>query len=350
MPRNARRSAHATRKVSAQDEGSGFKSGDRLSHRTMTLVERASAAAFCPGHITGLFEIHDEDPDPLRRGSRGAGFSLVQGVVSYVEIEPAESLQIEIVVDKTPADAPITREAITTVLREAVRDGRVPLNKEAPKGARARVRVRAWCDVQLPISQGFGMSAAGALSSALALTRCLRMGRSEALRAAHAADVTLRGGLGDAVAASVGGFEIRTAPGIPPYGSVKTFLGYGDAVVCIVDGPLVTRNVLEDPAKRAAVNAAGARRLDELMKEPTLETFLQRSQEFAKESGLLTPIMERAIQAARPHGSASMCMLGNSIFAFGNVPRLSDALARYGEVRVIPVSEAGARLVEIARP
>jgi pantoate kinase len=146
-------------------------------------VQPARAAAFCPGHVTGLFEIHDVDPDPLRRGSRGAGFSLSQGVLTYVEVEPADSLAIDIMVDKEPAEAPVTREALTNLLREAVRDGRVPLNKDAPKGSKARIRVRAWSDLHLPVSQGFGMSAAGALSGTLALARCLRLGRSEALRA-----------------------------------------------------------------------------------------------------------------------------------------------------------------------
>lgn len=313
----------------------------------MSEVKPARAAAFCPGHVTGLFEIHDEDPDPLRRGSRGAGFSLAQGVLAYVEVAPADSLQIEVLVDKAPADAPVTREAITYLLREAVRDGKVPLNKDAPKGSKARIHVRAWCDVHLPVSQGFGMSAAGALSSALALARCLRMGRSEALRAAHAADVTQRGGLGDVVGASVGGFEIRTGAGVPPYGSVTSFLGYGDAVLCIIGGALETKSVLQDPARRAAIDAAGGKRLAELLKTPSLDTFLQKSQEFARESGLLTPALERAIHAARPHGTASMSMLGNSLFAFGNVPRLVDALASFGETRVVPVSAAGARLVEV---
>ena len=311
------------------------------------MVEPAKAAAFCPGHVTGLFEIHDADPDPLRRGSRGAGFSLSQGVLTYVEIEPAESLAIEVFVDKERAEAPVTREALTLLLREAVRDGKVPLNKDAPKGSKARIRVRAWSDVHLPVSQGFGMSAAGALSASLALARCLRMGRSEALRAAHAADVTQRGGLGDVVGASVGGFEIRTAPGIPPYGATTAFVGYGDAVVCVVGGRLETKSVLSDPARRAAINASGAKRLAELLKAPTLETFLAKSQEFARESGLLTPELERGILAAKPYGHASMSMLGNSLFAFGNVPRLVDALAPHGEVRVVPVSEAGARLVDV---
>ena len=314
----------------------------------MTQVQPARAAAFCPGHVTGLFEIHDQNPDPLRRGSRGAGFSLAQGVVSYVEIEPADSMRIEILLDKEPQEAPVTRDAVVEVLKAAVRDLRIPLNKDAPKGERARVRVRVTSEVQLPVSQGFGMSAAGALSAALALAKTLRMGRSEAVRAAHVADVQNRSGLGDVMGASVGGFEIRTAPGLPPYGSVTGFVGYGDAVLCVVGGKLLTKSVLSDAQKRQQVSEAGARALADLLKAPTLDAFLEQSQRFARESGLLTEELERAIHAASPHGRASMSMLGNSLFAFGNVPRLADALSRFGEVRVVPVSEAGARLLDVS--
>ena len=309
-------------------------------------LEPARAAAFSPGHVTGLFEIHDEHADPERRGSRGAGFSLAEGAVTVVEVEPADSLVVEVTLDREPAEAATTREALVTLLKEAVKLGKIPLNKDAPKGSRARVRVRVATEHQLPVSQGFGMSAAGALSASLALAKCLRMGRSDAVRAAHLAEVANRTGLGDVVGAALGGFEVRVKPGLPPWGNVQNFVGYGDAVLCVVGGKLETRRILSDPEKRAGVNAAGGRALDALLKSPSLQVFLEQSQRFARESGLLTPDLERAMHAAKPHGHASMSMLGNSLFAFGNVPRLADALAPFGEVRVVPVSEAGARVVD----
>lgn len=313
-------------------------------------VAPARAAAFAPGHITGLFEIHDADPDPIRRGSRGAGFSLAQGAVTYVEIAPADAMQIDVTIDKRPQapdEALVTRTAVTEILKQATRDGRVALNKDAPKGSRARIHVRATTELQLPVSQGFGMSAAGALSAALALAKTLRMGRSEALRAAHTADVVNRGGLGDVIGASIGGFEIRTAPGLPPFGAITSFLGYGDAVLCVVGGQLQTKTVLTDPQARERINEAGARALAELMRAPSLDAFLAQSQRFARESKLLTDALERAMHTASQHGVASMSMLGNSLFAFGNVPKLADALAGHGETRVVPVSTTGARLVEL---
>lgn len=310
-------------------------------------VAPARAAAFAPGHVTGLFEIHDGHADPLRRGSRGAGFSLALGAVSYVEVAPADAMRIEVVLGKEAAEAPVTRDAVVHILKAAVRDGRVPLNKDAPQGSRARIAVRVVTELQLPVSQGFGMSAAGALSASLALAKALGMGRSDAVRAAHTAEVGNRTGLGDVIGASVGGFEIRTAPGLPPYGAITNFVGYGDAVLCVVGEALATKSVLGDPEKRANVNAAGGRALTELLKAPSLDAFLAQSQRFARESGLQTGTLERAAHAASPFGRASMSMLGNSLFAFGDTRKLADALAPFGEVRVVGVADAGARLVDV---
>lgn len=310
-------------------------------------VQPGRAAAFSPGHVTGLFEIHDAAQELERRGSRGAGFSLSRGAISVVEVAPADSLQIDVLLNGEASEAPVTRDAVTSLLKEAVRDARIPLNKDAPKGQRARIHVRVSTQLQLPVSQGFGMSAAGALSASLALAKTLRMGRSEAVRAAHNADVAQRGGLGDVVGAALGGFEIRTAPGLPPFGNITNFLGYGDAVLCVVGGELETRRILGDPKARQGVNAAGGRALAELLKSPSLATFLDQSQAFARESGLLPEELDRAMHAASPHGNASMSMLGNSLFAFGTTPRLVDALEPFGEVMVVPVSDAGARLVEV---
>lgn len=306
------------------------------------------AAAFAPGHVTGLFEIHDESQDLARRGSRGAGFCLAQGAISYVEVEPADEMDVRIALDKEEQDAPVTRDAVIRLLKEAVGDARVPLNRDAPQGSRARIRVRVHTELQLPVSQGFGMSAAGALSATLALARCLRMGRSTALLAAHAADASQRSGLGDVVGAAHGGFEIRTAPGVPPYGTTRSFVGYGDAVLCVVDGPLETRRILSDPERRSTVNAAGARAMGTLLASPSLDVFLEASQRFAQESGLLTPAIERAVDACSPYGRASMSMLGHSVFAFGNAPKLAAALKPFGTVYTVPVSAAGARLLELA--
>ncbi|HVL49573.1 MAG TPA: hypothetical protein VM889_13540 [Candidatus Thermoplasmatota archaeon] len=305
------------------------------------------AAAFSPGHVTGFFEIRDEASEWDRKGSRGAGFATKLGALSFVEVEPARRFSLDISLDKSRSEAPVTRHAVREVLKAAIADGKVPYDRDAPAGERAKVAMRVFTETQLPVSQGFGMSAAGALSAAMAAAKALGVGRTEAVRAAHAAEIANRSGLGDVAGAIHGGWEIRRAPGLPPYGAVQSFMGYGELVLCVVDEPLETKSVLADPAKRRAINAAGARAVDALLAEPTVERFFDLSHAFAIETGLLKGRLLDAVETARQHGHASMSMLGGSLFAVGRRDALLAALKPFGETFVTEVDPEPARILPI---
>lgn len=313
----------------------------------MSLREHRAAAAFAPGHITGFFQIHDKDEEVAKRGSRGAGVCLDLGAVTLVEVEPSDTQRIEIFIDKEPTDAPVTRAAVDYLLQAAMRDAKVDVNPWAPRGERAKVHVRVHTQLQLPVSQGFGMSAAGALSASLALARALRLGRSDAAFAAHAADIQEKGGLGDVAAQLHGGFEIRKQPGLPPWGSIQSFLGYGDVVLCVIGGGVPTKGVLGDRARRKAINEYGGRCVDALLQEPTQEHFMALSREFAEETGLMTPEVKEACDSIGRAGLGTMSMLGNSVFAIGKGDRLEELLADHGEVFRCNVSDQAAHLLEV---
>lgn len=308
------------------------------------------AAAFAPGHITGFFQIRDEAREPAKRGSRGAGVCTSLGARSVAAVGPAESMSIVVRIDREAVSAPVTLSAVTDVLRAAVRDGKIDLNREAEKGRRARCAVEIDTSLDLPAGQGFGMSAAGALSAALATARAVGLARSVAIEAAHAAEIEHRTGLGDVAGAITGGFEIRTSPGIPPWGATTRFLGYGELVLAVVGPPISTRDVLSDPHRREAVNAAGGKLVEELAAAPSLEKFFALSRRFAEDSGLATPEVRGALAACDrvPDAVSSMSMLGSSVFAIGRADRLEAALAPLGEVWRCEVDAAGARLLELA--
>lgn len=306
------------------------------------------AAAVCPGHVTGFFQIVDDSPDVARRGSRGAGVCLDLGALSIVEVEEAEKQTVEVFLDKEPSDAPVTRSAVARVLQEALLEGRLGLDRDAPKGERAKARVRVFTDLSIPVSQGLGASGAGALSAALATARAVGVGRSTAFLAAHEADVRHRTGLGDVVAQAHGGFEIRAKAGLPPWGQVTSFIGYGDVVVCTVGEGLATKSVLTDRPKRAAINAIGGALVDRLLAAPSVELFMKLSREFADKTGLMTPEVREAVDVARrAGGDASMSMLGASVFSLGNTDAVAEALEPYGKVLRAKVETRPARLLEI---
>ncbi|MCU0853234.1 MAG: GHMP kinase, partial [Thermoplasmata archaeon] len=120
-----------------------------------------NAKAFCPGHITGFFQIC-EGKDFLSTGSRGAGLCLSLGATSTVSVTGAKKQSIEVIIDGQKSLAEVTKHALRRLLGQE------------------KLRVSVVTLLDLPQSQGFGMSAAGALSSSLALCKLLGRSRQDA--------------------------------------------------------------------------------------------------------------------------------------------------------------------------
>ena len=55
----------------------------------------SSATWVVPAHITGLFQIHPHE-DPLKMGSRGAGFSIDNPVITIAQFTKSTSEEIQI--------------------------------------------------------------------------------------------------------------------------------------------------------------------------------------------------------------------------------------------------------------
>lgn len=116
---------------------------------------------FSPGHITGFFTIHDSGKNILNKGSRGAGVNLSLGVMTMAAIVPPEEESRE------PLDLTLKVRGVNDfhVDESLYRNVLTSLLPGSGIGWKATLRVR----LQLPVGQGFGMSGAGALSSAIAV-------------------------------------------------------------------------------------------------------------------------------------------------------------------------------------
>ena len=53
-------------------------------------------------------------------------------------------------------------------------------------------------------------------------------------------------GLGDVISCFFGGIEIRTKPGIPPWGVIEHIIGNNDLVLCVIDKSMDTKEILDD--------------------------------------------------------------------------------------------------------
>ncbi len=284
------------------------------------------AEAFSPGHITGFFEVC-RARDPLATGSRGAGLCLSLGARSRVKLVEAATQSIRVSIDGRRADAPVTKRAIKTII------------------GRAKLSVEVLTMLDLPQSQGFGMSAAGALSASLATAELVGEDRRKAFEAAHVAEVRSKTGLGDISAIHRGGVTLRVKPGLPPIGLVKRIDGTPTVVLAQLGRRLLTKSVLSNPKKVAAINRSGGSKVKLLDRKPTLSTFMDLSEQFAIETGLMARSVQSAIDAASKLGLASMCMLGNSVFAVGDREGLVRVLSEFGEVWVCKVDTEGPRIL-----
>ena len=157
-----------------------------------------SVSVFIPAHITGFFSIENND-DPLKNGSCGAGFLLDRGVE--------------------------TRLKDSSEFKTNVNQGSDIVINEVLKYFNIEDSFEITQDIQLPIGAGFGTSAASALSLSLALNEFFDCGYSqiECGQIAHEVEVALGGGLGDVIGQTGSGLVLRTQPGAPGVGEIESF-------------------------------------------------------------------------------------------------------------------------------
>ncbi|MCX6663122.1 MAG: pantoate kinase [Euryarchaeota archaeon] len=284
--------------------------------------------AFAPGHISAFFEPVYSGQNMDRSGSRGAGINISLGAVSQVTVKPASQHTITVSINGSPSNALVTKLALKFLV------GETPL----------RITVDTMLD--LPVSQGFGMSAGGALSSTLALADLLNLPRDNAVKAAHYAEVQLRTGLGDVIASSFGGIEIRREAGLPPWGMLEHIPGIYDMVLCVIGKEIETKKILSDATRLCEIASYGRYCTKKLLEKPSVEHLFSLAWEFTCKIGLADEMVLQAIEAANQYGMASMCMLGNSVFAMGDTPMLCKTLSVFGKVFCCTVDEGGARVLK----
>ena len=284
--------------------------------------------AFCPGHVTAFFEVVD-DADPRRKGSRGAGLSLSLGVRTVARVREASTPSLDILVNGRKARAEVTEAIARKVL-----------------GDRS-YEVKILSDTPLPVSQGFGVSSAAALSTALALDDALGLGtpRDELVALAHVAEVECGTGLGDVVPASLGGMDLRLRPGAPGHAEVRKFAVRKDLLLAVLGPEMPTRSVIRDPAKVAAINRHGGACVQAFARDPSFDRLFDLGNRFAEDTGLASPTVREVVRASRMFGRAAMAMLGNSIFAEGGREELATLYRKFGTLMRCEVDNEGARVL-----
>ncbi|MFW9962651.1 MAG: pantoate kinase [Candidatus Sifarchaeia archaeon] len=309
---------------------------------TLTTQQDAvqTAKAFVPGHVTGIFRIFDEYDDPLRCGSMGAGFSVTIGTITSVSVMDHSKLEITTVYNKQNVDAKVTKTVIQRLAEEYERT----------------LRVHVEHDSSLIIGAGFGASGAGALGTALAFSHLLDndIEYEKAAGFAHIAEITNHTGLGDVLAQTVGGIEVRLHAGGPGIGKIRS-IEYEDSMQVVLAGSsgLETSKVLTNPSSRARINSIGDTLVSRIIDDPRIETLVDCSREFSEKIGLRTTRVEQALADLDDAGlsNSSMVMLGDSVFCFCSEPEekvAHEILLKYwnnSEVFLTNIAPDGGRLL-----
>ena len=253
-------------------------------------------SVFVPGHITGFFTIQNHEIK-LKNGSCGAGFLLSKGVKTTV------SASDELVISVNQGDSTVIDEVLS-IFELKNTDFKITQ------------------DIQLPIGAGFGTSAASALSLTLALNEFLNLGYSDELcgQIAHMAEVNLGAGLGDVIAQTGHGMVLRTKPGAPGIGEIKSFeedvfIGWKTF------GEIETSDIISNPHYKEVISNSGDRYLELFEDDPTLENFLDFSSKFSHEINLMSDEVKNLIDCFKSSSDilgSSMAMLGNTAFAFAH--------------------------------
>jgi pantoate kinase len=288
------------------------------------------AEAFVPGHITGFFEAFLTG-DALTSGSRGAGVVLSKGVLTRVEVRRASEPSMVVELNGESCECGVSERVARALLRRC--------------GSGYALKISH--STRLPVMQGFGTSAAGALGTAIALNEALGLGMSavELGRIAHCAEVECRTGLGDVIAQLTGGLVVRTRAGAPGIGEVRKFYSSSELVVFLVGKGVSTREVLSSPEKLERINRTAQSCLEELLKAPNPERFLSLSKKFALETGLARGKVREAIQELEDCGiEASMAMLGDAVFVLSEKPDEVVNLLDYPCITA-RIENCGARLL-----
>lgn len=307
-----------------------------------------TAKAYSPAGISSFFEICDTLPDGTtiadleKVGARGGGFGIQKGVTTEVAVSTAEKTSINIYINgRLAPEAETTRTVVEALLEQA--------------GGNHHVEVKHW--VGVPIGAGFGTSAGGALTVALALSKALglKLTLNQLGKIAHIAEIKCKTGLGTVAPLTIGGGCVITVePGAPRTAIIDRIPITAEYVVIAgTFGPIPTKEVLSSPEKRLAVNKWGRLTLEKILAEPSLENFLACCREFAEKTGFATERVRRLFKAADEAGAvgAAQNMVGEAVHAVAtleNAEKVAQVFKRIlpeDKVLVARVELYGARLL-----
>jgi pantoate kinase len=271
-------------------------------------------SAFSPAGISSFFEIVDRRPDgrPFKdlsyAGARGGGFVISRGVLTHVRLKRVDRSRISVRINNRAAShAKTTIAAVARLLQIS--------------GEKYEAIIEH--DVDVPIGAGYGASAAGSLSAALAFSEAADLGLSvnEVGRVVHGAEIANGTGLGTVGPILTGGFILTRKSGGPGIAVIDRLpISQRLKVVSACLGPISTKKALRSKDLRRKVNALGRETFRSIVTDLRPENFMRASKKFAYGLGLMSPQTAQLIELMETAGAigATQNMLGQAVHAIAD--------------------------------
>ena len=303
------------------------------------MVMKKSSSAHIGGHITLIFTVEKDGRLLRNQGSRGVGINIQHGVKAVItqledETNVAES-EIQIT-DFSGAKLPDSEQLYRQLIDELVYSRLL--------GSSQVFDIKI--SLELPVSQGFGMSAAGLIALAIAFRGITGVGTiDQYYRICHRIERMQGSGLGDVLGIHAGGVEMRLQPGAP--GASGRSLGFkcnqSIIIVWSLEENRHTADYINDTHWEAKISRAGHKALNSMKQGPwdhsRWRDILTNSLQFSQESQLVEEksrgrLLELIHQIVRKTNLQSilnvrLCMLGISAVI---LPRRLDRMLKPEEL------------------
>lgn len=280
-----------------------------------------------PHRISGFFEIVDEVngeklTNPVRIGSRGAGFNLTGFGKTEIEVTDnakEDQTQCKIFIN----DQEMNEKAETSyyIYEYILNFIKTPTN------------IVIKHNFDLPVGCGYGASGSGALGTVFGLDHLfnLNLRPTEKGKIAHISEVINKTGLGTICGQLGGGLCILKEPGYPcVHERIK--IPPKLRIVCGSFGEIPTKSILTNPVLNRKIKEAGKYALEKLLMDLSIKTFMDASFEFVTSTNILelldlnnTKELLDDLNGLNIIG-ASMNQLGRSVYAVCRKNMVNDIL------------------------
>ncbi|MBC7120465.1 MAG: hypothetical protein H5T33_02610 [Candidatus Methanosuratus sp.] len=279
----------------------------------MLTSEPLVGEGYAPGHITGFFMIHRSE-DPIRSGSTGAGVCISGGVRTRLIAREAKSPGFELRCNGSPTTSPTCEYVVSNMVHEP-----------------EKYAIIAEQESILPANYGYGVSGASSLSLAISINRAFGLGKRliEVASVAHIAEVVNETGLGDVMAETIGGLELRARPGGPGVGVAKQVPFDGDyAIISTPVTEFQTRIMITEHRLVSRINQLGRTALEAFLESQTVENFMLQSRKFWDGVGISNGSIRSVLRRYEDAGVECPSAKKGIVFAVVDRDRLPVVLKR----------------------